>query len=157
MSGIKNYLLSMAASAFLLSLVLAVLPKGKIHRISRFAGALLLILAVIAPIARIDADDISQSIAKFQMQTQQLQTGIEVRNREILSQLIKEQCQAYILDKAEAMGVSVSVEISLSEERDYPYPVSVVLQGNVSPEDRGHLERIIEQDIGIPPERQEWK
>ena len=157
MNSIKNYLLHVASAGFLLSLALAVVPKGRVQQVARFVGGLVLILTVITPIMKLDTDDLARSISRFHMTIQQDRTGVEIDNRNILAQLIKEQCQAYILDKAEALGFAVSAEITLSEEGDYPYPVSVILQTEASQKERDHLENIIVQDLGIPPERQEWK
>ena len=157
MNSIKSYLLHVASAGFLLSLILAVIPKGRVQQIAKFVGGLVLILTVITPVMKLDTDDLARSISRFHMTAQQDRTGIEISNRNILAQLIKDQCQTYISDKAEALGFEVSAEITLSEEGDYPYPVSVVLRTDASQKERDHLENIIVQDLGIPPERQEWK
>lgn len=157
MSGLQNYLLSVSAAALLMSLLLALLPSGHVKQTAKFTGALLVVLAVVAPVVKLNADDLARSIAMLQMEKEQLRTGVEVKNREILAELIKEQSEAYILDKAEELGLTLSVDITLREEGDYPYPIAVTLWGEAAEGDKMLLERIIEQDIGIVRERQEWK
>lgn len=117
----------------------------------------MLILVVIAPLAELDVEAFAQAIAKQQMQIEHLRTGVEINNREILSELIKQQSETYILDKAESLGIMVAVDITLCEEGDYPYPGSVILSGNVSQEDQQYLSKIIAEDIGISIECQEWR
>ena len=77
-------------------------------------------------------------------------------NREIAAALIKEQCEAYILDKAAARGITLEAEIRLSGEGQYPYPTGVTLYGQVSQSDREAISAIIAGDLGIPRESQEW-
>lgn len=149
--------MAVASAALLVSFVLALLPKGKIRAIFKFCGALLLILVVITPLTKLDVEAFAQAIAKQQMQIEQMRTGVEINNREILSELIKQQSEAYVLDKAESLGITVTVDITLNEEGDYPYPGSVILSGNASQEDQQYLSKIIAEDIGVPTECQEWR
>lgn len=157
MSGIKGYLLSVSVCAFLVSIMVTILPEGGIKKVANLIGALLMILAVISPIAKIDVDRIAKSVTMFDIRTEEIRTGVELQNRTVLSEVIAERVEAYILDKAEEIGVNISAEITLDEERGYPYPVYVLIKGDVSKEDRVYLELLIERDVGIPPERQEWR
>ena len=139
-----------------MSFFLVIVPQGRIRNTAKFLGSLIVVLAVVSPIVKLDSEDISRTIAKFQMEKEELRTGIEIKNREIISELIKENTQSYILDKAEAMGIELSVDVTVRGEGDYPFPVSVVLKGEVTQAERAFLERMIERDIGISKERQEW-
>ena len=157
MSAVKGYLLSVSVCAFLVSLMIAILPEGGVKKVGNLIGALLMILAVVAPIAKIDVNRIAKSVTMFDMRTEEIRTGIEIQNRSVLSEVISERIETYILDKAEEIGVSISAEITLDEEGGYPYPVYVLIKGAVSEEDKVYLEYLIERDVGIPPERQEWR
>lgn len=156
MSALRHYLMSVCAAALFASFILTIVPEGRIRHIVKLGGALVVIVSVISPLSRLDIEQIAKSMAVIRMDAEQMQTGIEVKNREILSQLIKEQSEEYILDKAEEMDLCLSVEIEMREEGDYPYPVSVLVVGTVSEADQAYLKKIIEQDIGIPVDRQEW-
>lgn len=150
-------MLSVSAAALLMSFVLAIMPEGRIRHTAKFLGALLVVLVVVSPVVKLNAENMARTIAKFEMEKESLRTGIEVKNREILSELIKENTQAYILDKAERMGIAVTVDVTMRDEGDYPFPVSVMLTGRLTPAEQTRLERVIEQDLGIPPECQEWR
>ena len=156
MTGLKQYLLSITAAALLLSLVMALLPKGRQRRVASFVGSLLLILTVIAPTIRLDPAQLAESLSRLRMEAETMRTGIEIGNREIVAGIIKEQCEAYILDKAASRGVSLLVEIRLSEEGSYPYPTGVTLRGHVLERDREALSVMIEEELGIPKDSQEW-
>lgn len=155
-AAVRAYLLSIAAAALLLALVQALLPQGAVKRTATMAGSLLVILAVLSPLARLDYDSLARSISKLQVETESLRTGIEVGNRELMAGIIKQRCETYILDKAEQMGVELQVEITVSEGAGYPYPTAAVLRGAVTEGQRQTLTDYIAENLGIPAEQQEW-
>ncbi len=153
---VKQYLLSVVAAALLTSLVMTVLPNGKFRRIAGLVGSLYLILTVLSPIMGLDPDDLATAVSRLHIETQKLQTGVEVTNREIQGRLISDACRSYIWDKASGMGVELEVDIRLSEGGTYPHPVGVVLKGRISAGDRAILTRYIAENLGIEADRQEW-
>lgn len=156
-AAVRSYQLSIAAVGLLLSLIQAILPKGAAKKTAVLAGSLLLILTVLSPLAQLDYDNIARSISRIQMDTETMRTGIEVGNRELMAKIIKQNCEAYILDKAEEMGLPLTVEITVSGGADYPYPTAVTIRGVASAAQRQALTRYIEENLGIPEAQQQWK
>lgn len=152
----RKYLMSVISAALLVTLLQQFVPKGKLKQLLGVVGGLVMILTVVAPVTSINDDIIPTAISKFSMQTRELQTGIQVKNRELAARIINNRCSEYILDKAAQMGVEVSVEITMSEQ-DYPYPIEIEIIGNVSQQDRDILSNMIEQELGVTKERQVWK
>ena len=150
---IGKYLISISASAMLLSVSQTLLPKGAVRQIAGFVGGLLVILSVLSPVVALDVDDISQYIPVFSFQPK---TEAITGGEEILSDIIKQRCQSYILDKANGLGAELKVAVALSEDAPYPYPVSVVLTGCVTPEQQKELTEEISLEMGISPQQQEW-
>ncbi len=72
-----------------------------------------------------------------------------------LAAIIKERCEAYILDKAAQLKLQLTVEVTLSGD-SIPSPEAVTLRGNASPYARQRLQEIITQDLGIAKEDQLW-
>lgn len=70
-------------------------------------------------------------------------------------EIIKAEAEAYILDKAGSYGLQLEVCVTLRED-DIPVPESVCIAGAVSPYARTRLEILIENELGIPKERQLW-
>lgn len=81
-------------------------------------------------------------------------TGKEMAS-EAVAEHIKAESESYILDKAQALGADLVVYVSVSND-DIPAPESVRLKGSISPYARIKLEHILEQDLGIPKEKQQW-
>ena len=98
-AGIRGYLLAVAAAGILVSLAGALLPKGAMHRTGQFVGSLVLVLAVLSPVAQLDLPDMAKAISRARMEAREAVTGVETGNQEILIALIKEDCETYIWDK----------------------------------------------------------
>lgn len=155
-AALREYLLSLAGCGMLLTLVLTVLRPGTIRTITGIMGGLLMILAAVSPVVKLDPDSIAETIWSMQVDGEELRNGVEFGSRELLSQVIRERCAAYILDKAAAMGVNLEVNITLEETGDLPYPIAVTITGNWSPSEQKALQDYISGELGIPRERQEW-
>ena len=69
--------------------------------------------------------------------------------------IIKEETEAYILDKAASLGVTLSVEVMV-EDGNVPRLSGVQLSGQVSPYARQQLSTWISNDLGISKENQKW-
>lgn len=154
--AIRNYLLSVSATAILLVTAQSVLPDGAVRKVVGYAGSLILLLVVLSPIAKLDSDRIARTLSRFQVETEFLETGVQTGNRELLAEVISKRCETYILDKARALGIVLHAEIELQETADYPYPVGVKLTGRVNAVQKEALSADISENLGIPENRQEW-
>ena len=61
------------------------------------------------------------------------------------------------MDKAAQMNLKLDISVKLQEQSSYPYPIHVVLSGAIPPDKKEKLSCLIEENLGIPPEEQEWK
>lgn len=154
--AVGTYLLSVAAAALFAALTQSLLPKGGVRRVAGFVGGLVLILAVVSPLAGLEYADLARSMAQIRIETEQMQTGVHTGNREILSEIIKQRCEAYILEKARNLGLSLEVTVTLEEDGTYPYPAGVILKGSFSQTQRAALTAEISQNLAIPARQQEW-
>ena len=156
-AGIRGYLLAVAAAGILVSLAAALLPKGAMHRTGQFVGSLVLVLAVLSPVAQLDLPDMAKAISRARMEAREAVTGVETGNQEILIALIKEDCETYIWDKARDMGLVLEeVVVTVEEGVGYPYPTGVTITAGLAPAQQLALMEWIEETLGIPQEKQEW-
>lgn len=72
-----------------------------------------------------------------------------------LRDIIKGNCESYIMDKATSLHEQLEVSVTLSGDAS-PVPVAAVLTGRVSPYSKSRLEEILQEDLGIPKENVEW-
>lgn len=153
----KSYLLSLCAAALLGALAMSLLPDGGIKKTLRLCCALLLALAAIRPIAEIDEETLAESLSRLRMQAETLRTGVEVKNRELVAEIIKQKAETYILDKASSLGLRIEAEVTVEEETSYPYPAAVTLTGWAETWQKSELGAYITQTLAIPKESQIWK
>ncbi len=156
--AVRDYLLSVVAVALLSGVVLALTPKGAVHRTLTFLCGLAMILAALGPIARLDFDALAQSMARARIQAREAAEGVQVDNRELIADIIKEEAEAYIWDKAEGLGCTpMEVTVEVSMEGEYPYPYRATLRILCTASQEQALRRALEQELAIPAERQEWQ
>ena len=121
----------------------------------RMVCGLVLLIHILSGLLKADFD-ILMSFSDLLLQSTEdaVSQGSRISSK-AASEIIKEKTEAYILDKAAAYGVCPEVEVFVSTA-DVPIPESVRIRGSVSPYARKQLERIVEDELGIPKENQEW-
>lgn len=151
----RQWMMGIFAAALLTAVAMVITPKNK--KIVALAGGLIMILAAVKPLGELTYQDISAQIAKYQIKADELRSGINVGNAEIMALIIQEQTEAYILDKAAELGLEIEVEVTTQQASDgWPYPTDVKVMGQLSESDIQRLGRIISEDLAVAPDRQEW-
>ena len=116
MEAIRRYLFSLCAAALLCSLVRALVPKGRMKSICSLLCGVFLAMTALSGLAGWQLTDVAEELTKMRIAAEEARTGVEIRNREALSAIIKSKTEAYIWDKAQELGLSVS-RISVSRRR----------------------------------------
>ena len=129
--------------------------KGTHAALLRLIGGLFLTFTVIAPIADVELEEILDVPWDFAVQGNAIAEEGQQYAQDQLHGIIKDRCEAYILDKALTLQAQLQVEVMLSQD-EIPVPASVRLQGSISPYARNALQQWLQDDIGVPKERQIW-
>ncbi len=156
MENLKAYLLGIAAVAMAVSMAAALLREDALKKAVRLAGGMVLVLVVLGPLVRTNLDAFGQYLSKIQMDQDALASGIEVEDKALMARIIQDKTEAYILDKAEALGAEVQVTVVMEKGVDYPYPGAVTVEGVLTAAQRSALSADLEQSLAIPRERQEF-
>lgn len=147
----RSWLTAVAAAAFLVSLSQSLIPEGTVRKIAGFAGGLALLLVMVRPLLGADFDHLDLRYEDYAGEIQQRQTELEAQSDQTLEELIQEKTEAYILDKAAALGVECTVRVLVEPGEDgTPIPSGAELTGQKS----DALADYMEQELGIPKERQ---
>lgn len=129
--------------------------KSAVGTLIRMVGGVYLAFVMLTPAVRWDFD----SVAAFAQSYVSAGDSVSKEGAKMASdaqrELIQQRLSAYILDKAAALQTELTVDITLSGD-DVPSPESVRLTGSPTPYARGALQRFIEEELGIPKERQVW-
>lgn len=156
MDSVRQYLLSVVAAGLIGGAVKHLLPgKGTAAHMGKMLTGLFLAFTVISPLANVSLDRWDTECENLQQQAQAAVAAGEENSKTALYSGIKQRTEAYILDKAQSLAVQIAVEVTLSDD-PIPVPVAVRLSGNISPYAKKQLQDILESELGIPKEAQQW-
>lgn len=156
-AAVREYLLRLTAGAFFSSLLLAVLPKGGARRVAALVCSLVMLLLALTPAAQLDYDALAAAISRLELEKEEVRTGIEVQNQELVARIISGRVEAYILEKAAALGLDVTVTVEMQTRVSTPYPCGVTICGEANPVQRERLQTYIEETFAVPKQRQTWQ
>lgn len=155
MDMLRQYVMSLTAAAMLCGTVLALSGETHVKNQVRIVTGMLLAICVLAPLTRIDVSEVDILTDSFIYEADEAAAqGLEI-SRRAQARIIKEKTEAYILDKAADMDAEISAQITLSEDNQ-PVPVAVRIIGNAVPHVRRQLQIMLQQELGISKENQQW-
>lgn len=158
MSFADSWIRGIIYTAVFCSVALALTPNGRVKNAEKLLCGIVLLAAILSPIFSVNSETYA-SEAAYYAETAKRLAGEGKENTERLNRtLIEQELCAYILDKAESIGIhisSVAVEVAW-DDAGYWYPISASISGSASEADTERLKDVIEAELGIPEERQEW-
>lgn len=139
-------------------LTVSLMPEGTVKKISPAVAAAAMLLCLMDGIATVDTDGLSMDIARYWELSETLTMDAEALHERLDRNLIEQECQTYIENKAEELGLqnlSVRVAAVWSTE-GFWLPEAVSIMGQWSIKEKERLSQMIESQLGIPIQRQEW-
>ena len=154
MDLLRTWLFGLTAVSALLALAESLVTQEGIRRVLRLAGGVLMILVLLQPVVRMDLGDLRLSPDALRQEAEALEEEYARQQEAALETGIEEELASYIWDKAQALGLSCQVRVTVETGADgIPVPRSVTVTGAYSED----LSEIIETDLGIPREQQNWQ
>lgn len=154
MHALAEYIICVSAAAFVCGIVNSLMPKGPAKEVLKLVGGLFLAFSVIRPVADIRIPELAEVSASWQEEASEAAALGEEMAREAAAESIKQELEAYILDKAGELRLTVEAEVFLEEET--LLPESVTVSGNAAPNSRQRLTDWIESELGISEEDIRW-
>ena len=156
MESIKDYFVSIVATAILCSLASSLLgKKGTSSAIINLICGVIMAATIILPWKQIRIPDITSLYNELLDNADAVAFSGQLTANEATAEIIKSKSEAYILDKASDMGLSIEVEVTVSND-NLPIPSSIRIVGAVSPFAKKQLSNLISCDLGIPEDNQLW-
>lgn len=152
----REYFIRLTAVSIFTVILRKLAPSGESGRAIRLSTGIVILLVAFAPLAEADLVSAAQQVVRSGFSDLLSTRPVDLEANSLLEGLITQEAEAYILDKADAMGAEISARVSTKIEDRYPIPWSVQITGSVTGEQKNTLRQIIETDLGIPEERQEW-
>ena len=152
----KAYLIEITAAAILAALIRKLAPKSGAGRGARLGAGLLVLLCLLQPLGRFYRDGTALFSRDWGQVDPMASDEVSKEANRLMESLITDEAEAYILDKARAMGLKAEVTVKVRLEDRYPVPWAVTIRGSPTGQQKSALETEIQDALGIPPERQEW-
>ena len=154
MSQLGDYVLTVISASVIVAILCTFFgDKGGVSEILKVICGIFLTFVVINPLVKLDFSAVLNYLEYVNIEGMEAASAGENMAREAEGDIIKSRVQAYILDKANSLGVQLDVEVVLDRNN---IPVSVKLSGNLSPYAKARMAAIITEDLGISKEHQLW-
>lgn len=154
MRALGEYIVSVTSAAFVCAVVGSLMPKGAAKEILRLVGGLFLVFAVIRPVTDLKLPDLVQMGEAYRHEADSAVAEGESLAEEAIRVRIKQDVEAYILDKAQTLGLELTAEVLL-DAAGY-LPVSVKIVGYAAPEPKQQMLQYLTLDLGIQEENIQW-
>ena len=156
MEGIRQYLLTVTAAAIICGMAKTIADEKTVSgTVIRLIAGLIMTLSVLSPVVKLNLGELPDITSAFVAEGKVAASrGEELAARQAMV-IIKDQLQAYILDKAASFGAELEVEVLMPDDGS-AQPEGVILWGNVSPYAKARLQDMIEEDLNIAKEKQQW-
>ena len=159
MGAVRGWLLGVTAAALVLALAEALAPEGGAKKVCRLAGGMALLLAAVRPLTGLlDSGFLTQAVDGWRDRAQSYELELEEKNDLFYLSIIEEETAAYIVDKAKEFGFDCQAEVTYGYDEDsVPRPWEVTARGSWTQEQREQLSRLLEEELGVPAERQHYE
>lgn len=153
MESIRNYILSITASALLCGIVTSIMgEKGTAAALTKVICGIIMAMVVVSPLMQVNLSGWTDWTARLTFQAEAAAAEGELLGEEMLEAIIKEETESYILDKAGALGAALTADVTVKDG----LPERVLLTGTVSPYAKAQLTAWIRDELGIAKEDQQW-
>ncbi len=146
------------AASVLFGLALTLLPEGRERRMASMCVTAALVLMLLGLFRSFRWDSYAVSLAEMRSASDAIAADAEAERRELNRLVIEQECGEYIMDKAADLSLELrSVRVGAAWSREgvwVPERAEIVLVRDG--ESRERLASLIEAQLGIPRDRQEW-
>lgn len=154
MDFVREWLLRMVGAVMLTAAVSALTPKGAVRRVALLCCAVILLLAVLCPLAG-GALPALPPVSSLGEAAERQKEEYEQRNRLAWETLIEEELISYIEAKAAELHCSCAVTLRLgTDEEGLPFPEEVTL---TAAEENHALTQLLMEELGLARERIRWR
>lgn len=150
MSFFKDWLTGIVGASMLLSIVMAVLPNSSAKKAVKLCGGLVLIIMALSPLQKWQNIDLSAGLTGLAAAQE------NIVSNEAMKELIRERSSAYIVNKAQALGLDIAADVICETEGIYPQPYMVTVTAKSAEAAQTALSGMIEKELGVPLSRQRY-
>lgn len=153
MEDVRSYILRVVAAAMITGVLLSLSNSSPFRPVLRFVCGIFLSGVVLQPLSGgIPEITLNWTENTTQKAAELAREGSQTA-QSAMEDIIIEELEAYILDKAASLDTSVEVALQLNGDL---LPASILVKGEVTASARRELEKLLEEELGVPKENQAW-
>ncbi len=111
MQFVEDWVTSIAAVTLIVSVITALCPKNAAGRAVSLASCLLMTVTLLSPISRVDISALSAEMEKYSLKAEKIYEKMLGEQDNIRDELIEENVRAYILQRAESLGIKCDITV----------------------------------------------
>lgn len=155
METLREYAISIIVTTLICSVVSSLLQNSAAKGIVRMLSGIILTISIVAPLWKLELSFPDGFETMVLDAADAASAAGENISREALRNIIKEDTEAYIQDKAAGLDADITAEVILNNG-DPPIPEKAVISGHISPYAKQQLQEILQTQLGIAKESLEW-
>lgn len=157
MESVTRYILTVCSAAIACGVVKSLtLKKGPASELIHMICGVFLAVTAVRPLIDIQITDLAAVTDSCQWDAEQIAEEARQDAQSSMNEIIITRARAYIMDKAATLNAAIDVQILLSEDTP-AIPCGAIISGTVSPYAKTRLSEILESELGIVREAQQWK
>lgn len=151
---LRTWLLGVILASMVVAAANGLMPEGPVKRAGRLAGGLVLILALLQPLARPEISGLIPPVVPL-VPTERTEDGGETAIFNSMQDVIEEETSAYAMGKGKELGASPDVRIGCrAGGGGIPVPWQAEIRGSLTEGQKADLTQWIAEELRIPAERQ---
>ena len=157
MSYLQQWARGLVSASVVAALARQLGEKTPQKKVIEFVCGVVMLALLFSPVLNADRQILSGALSSYRKTAAELTGDMEERENELLRTYIEQKCGAYILDEADALGMEQTEATVRAKWRGESWiPWEAYIQSICSAEQRARLISIIDSELGIPVERQNW-
>ena len=104
---LHNWIAGLTAAAVTAAAAELLTPPGPVEKVTRFICGIMLVAVLLGPLASVDRESFSMSLAGYRDSVADLTGDLEQQQNRLVRSYIEQECAAYILDEAQVLGVDL--------------------------------------------------
>ena len=155
MSSTSQYILSAVCASVICSICSAVTKdKKQANILVRLLSGIFLSITLLSPLKDFSIGQLGDTVSTIADDGAAIRDHGQATAKDAASDIINNRIEAYILQKAEQLGVTLYADITLG---DTLAPEGAILTGKLTPFEKLQMEKILTEELGIPKEDLEWR
>ena len=109
MEWFRQWLIGITVAAMLNATAKNLMPKGVVRQIGGLTGGVVILLAMLQPIYRLEESRLSEVFSPY-INVQSHTTAMAINTDSLMKDIIESECSAYIQDKAKELGLEADIQ-----------------------------------------------